>query len=55
MNAEKTAREKEYKFVWIKNGKIFLRQKEGAVVITVKKQSDLLKAYTNNGRFIPVI
>lgn len=37
------AKEKQYKFVWVRNGKIFVRQKEGASVIRVESEKDLSK------------
>ncbi|CAN7975382.1 unnamed protein product [Ixodes persulcatus] len=37
------AKEKNYKFVWVKNGKIFVRQSEHRAVIRINRQEDLLK------------
>lgn len=37
------AKEKGYKFTWVKNGKIFVRQKEGAAVIQIENERDLTK------------
>lgn len=37
------AKEKEYKFVWVSNGKIFVREKEGTAVIRVENEHDLSK------------
>lgn len=37
------ARDKEYKFIWVKNGQIFVRQKEGAAVIRIESEADLNK------------
>lgn len=37
------ARAKAYKFVWMRNGKIFVRQKEGAGAIRIESERDLTK------------
>ncbi|CAN7975941.1 unnamed protein product [Ixodes persulcatus] len=34
-NTKKTAREKNYKFVWVRNGKIFVKEKDGSPVIRI--------------------
>uniref|UniRef100_A0A147BAN2 Putative crack-1 is transposable element n=1 Tax=Ixodes ricinus TaxID=34613 RepID=A0A147BAN2_IXORI len=42
-SARQWAKEKNYKFVWVKNGKIFVRQSEHRAVIRINRQEDLLK------------
>ncbi|CAN7940031.1 unnamed protein product [Ixodes pacificus] len=37
------AKEKGYMYTWMKNGKIFVRQKEGAAVIQIESERDLIK------------
>lgn len=41
--ARAAKREKGYTFLWVRNGKIFLRKKEGTPVIIVTRQEDLSK------------
>ncbi|CAN7976037.1 unnamed protein product [Ixodes persulcatus] len=42
-NTKKTAREKNYKFVWVRNGKIFVKEKDGSPVIRIENENDLKK------------
>lgn len=42
------AREHSYKFVWTRNGKIFVRQKEGAAVIRIEHEEDLRKCFNGH-------
>lgn len=37
------AKERGYRFVWIRNGKLFVRQKEGAAVIRIENENELDK------------
>lgn len=37
------AKEKGYMYTWMKNGKIFVRQKEGAAVIQIESERDFIK------------
>lgn len=37
------AKDKGYTFTWIRNGKIFVRQKEGSAVIHIESERDLVK------------
>ncbi|KAJ0172764.1 hypothetical protein K1T71_011903 [Dendrolimus kikuchii] len=41
--ARNTAREKNFRFVWVKHGTIFVRVSETAPVTAIRSQSDLLK------------
>lgn len=41
--ARTVKREKAYAFIWVRNGKIFLRKQENAPVIVVTRQEDLSK------------
>ncbi|XP_046688637.1 uncharacterized protein LOC124374476 [Homalodisca vitripennis] len=41
--ARRLKREKNYKFLWVRNGKIFLRREESARVVHVTCQADLSK------------
>lgn len=36
----------EYRYCWVKNGKIFLREKDGAQHLMIKNESDLPKPKT---------
>lgn len=40
-NAKECAKEKGYKYVWMSNGKILVRRKDGAAVIRIEDESDL--------------
>lgn len=42
-NAKNAAREKGYKFVWTRNGRVFVRQREGSAILRVETENDLLK------------
>lgn len=41
--AKNAAREKAYKFVWVKNGKVFARKQEGAGVIRIENEASIAK------------
>lgn len=41
------ANNNEYRYCWIKNGKIYLREKEGATHLHIKDESDFLKLKTD--------
>ncbi|XP_065287717.2 uncharacterized protein [Dermacentor albipictus] len=41
--AKRQATEKHYKYVWVRNGRIFVRKIEGAPVILVENEADLRK------------
>lgn len=42
-NTKNAAREKNYKFVWVRNGKIFIKEKDGSPVIRIENENDLKK------------
>lgn len=42
-NTKKMAREKNYKFVWVRNEKIFVKEKDGSPVIRIKNENDFQK------------
>lgn len=42
-NTEDCAREMNYKYVWMKDGKIFVRKRDGAAAIRIDDESDLNK------------
>lgn len=42
-NTKDCAREMSYKYVWMKNGKIFVRKRDGAAAIRIDDESDLNK------------
>lgn len=42
-NTKNVAREKGYKFVWVRNGKVFARQREGTAVMRIENEDDLAK------------
>lgn len=37
------AKEKQYRFVWVRNGRIYMRKMEGGTVIRIDKEEDLAK------------
>jgi hypothetical protein len=41
--ARKVRREKQYKYLWVRNGKIFLRKSDGEKVISINSDTDLSK------------
>ncbi|CAN7994320.1 unnamed protein product [Ixodes hexagonus] len=42
-NAKECAKERGYSFVWMRNGKILVRQREGSAVIRIDREDDLNK------------
>lgn len=43
--AKQQAREKGYRFVWTRNGKIYVRKGEGTAVVRIEKDTDLIKIH----------
>jgi hypothetical protein len=41
--ARKAGQEKSYKYVWVRNGKIYARKDQGAVYIRIQSEEDIRK------------